>query len=100
MAEGPLGRHQAKSQINRCLAEGRFLLSRHFEEELENDGLTTEDAFTVCGSGTIFNAPEFHMKSGDWKYRIEGYTADHDRLAVIFTIKPQGLAVFITVFRR
>ena len=40
------------------------------------------------------------MKTGDWKYRIEGYTADHERVAVIFTLKPQDLVFFITVFRR
>ena len=44
-------------------------------------------------------APERDIKTGDWKYRIEGLTADRRRVAVVFAFR-QEKAVFITVFTR
>ena len=43
--------------------------------------------------------PEEDIKTGEWKYRIEGFTPDHYRIAVVFTLG-SDLAVFITVFKR
>ena len=43
--------------------------------------------------------PEEDIKTGEWKYRIEGFTPDHYRIAVVFTFR-SDLAVFITVFKR
>ena len=83
------------------MSRGRLrYLYRHFKEELAIDGLTTEDVLTVCRSGVVFMAPEKDIKTGDWKYRIEGSTADHDYVALVFTLKPEHKAVFITAFRR
>ena len=43
--------------------------------------------------------PEKDIKTGHWKYRIEGITVDRRQLAVVFTFRTE-LAVFITVFER
>ena len=78
---------------------GAVIYSRHFRDELVNEGLTTEDVLTVCRSGAIIMAPEKDIKTGQWKYRIEGPTVDGRRVAVVFTFRPDR-AVFITVFER
>jgi hypothetical protein len=58
-----------------------------------------EDVLIVCKSGAILMAPEKDIKTGQWKYRIEGSTADRAKVAIVFTFRPER-AVFITVFKR
>ena len=65
-----------QSQSFGCLEEGVVSYSRHFRDELANDALTTGDILTVCRSGAIAMAAEKDIKTGQWKYRIEGLTAD------------------------
>lgn len=100
MKDAPLTGNQAKAQLNLCLDDGFVIYTRHFKQELASDGLTMEDVLAVCHSGVILMAPEKDIKTGDWKYRIEGYTADQEDVALIFTLKPERKAVFITAFKR
>jgi len=44
-------------------------------------------------------SPEKDLKTGQWKYRIEGITADRRKVAVVFTFSLER-AIFITVFER
>jgi hypothetical protein len=64
-----------------------------------NDDLTTEDVLAICRAGVIIMAPEKGIKTGKWKYRIEGLTADRRQVAVVFTFRTEQ-AVLITVFER
>jgi hypothetical protein len=95
----PLGSDQAKAKLNRCLQEGRVIYSQHFREELAKDALDMEDVLLVCSAGVIRSAPEIDIRSGQWKYRIEGATLDHKQAAIVFTFK-RDAAVFITVFEK
>jgi uncharacterized DUF497 family protein len=97
--EDCLGPDEAKVKLSRCLSDGLAIFTRHFREELINDGLTTEDVLTVCRSGAIRMAPEKDIKTGRWKYRIEGINADRRKIAVVFTLRSED-AVMITVFER
>ena len=99
MSDHPLGNDQAKAEINRCLEEGFVTYSRHFRDELANDALSTEDVLTVCRSGAVIIAPEKDIRTGQWKYRIEGATADGRNVAVVFAFTSER-AVLITVFER
>jgi hypothetical protein len=58
-----------------------------------------EDVIRVCKSGAIAMPPEQDIRTGQWKYRIEGITPDLSRIAVVFAFRTE-LAVYITVFRR
>jgi hypothetical protein len=99
LTDAPLTKDRAKAELNRCLTEGKAIYSKHFRDELANDDLTMEDILAVCRSGSIAMAAEKDIKTGQWKYRIEGTTVDRNEVAVIFTFKPD-FAVFITVFKR
>ena len=103
-ARMPIDQPQTGDQAKRLLCEsirgGYVIYSKHFKEELINDGLTIGDILLVCRSGAISMAPERDSKRGVWKYRIEGLTADRDLVAVVFTFDPQKRAVFITAFKR
>ncbi len=94
-----LGKDQAKAKLNACIEDGVVTYSRHFREELANDDLSMQDVLRVCNSGAVTMAPELDIKTGRWKYRIEGLTADRRRVAVVFTFRP-GQAVLITAFER
>ena len=59
-----------------------------------------EDTLAICRTGLIIRVPEKDIKTGDWKYRIEGWTADRESLAVVFALKAVRKAVLITVFKR
>ncbi len=74
------------------------MYSRHFRDKLDDD-LTTQDVLAVCRSGAIIMSPEKDLKTGQWKYRIEGITADRRKVAVVFTFSLER-AIFITVFER
>ncbi len=76
-----------------------MIYTKHFRDELVNDDLTMKDVLAVCKSGAVIMEPEKDIKTGKWKYRIEGITADRRQVAVVFTFR-SDLAVFITVFDR
>jgi hypothetical protein len=80
----PLGKDAAKARLNHCVESGTVILSKHFRDELANDSLTIQDVFEVARSGAIVLAPEKDIRTGDWKYRIEGIT-ECRRVAVVFT---------------
>jgi hypothetical protein len=97
--DAALTRDEAKAVLNRCLEEGEVKYTKHFGEELINDDLSTEDILRICKSGAIIEAPEKDIKTGQWKYKIEGTTSDNRRVAVVFVLR-HLLAIFITVFER
>lgn len=100
MRDEPLSKDRAKAALNSCLQDGTVTYTKHFRDELANDDLTTEDVLSVCRSGAIVVSPEKDIKTGDWKYRIEGLTADRRQIAVVFSFRQPRAAVFITVFER
>jgi Domain of unknown function (DUF4258) len=94
-----LTKDQAKAALKSCLEEGTVILTKHFRDELANDDLTMEDVCVACKSGAIVMSPENDLRTGHWKYRIEGYTAERRSIAVVFSLRADA-AVFITVFER
>ncbi|MGJ5818293.1 DUF4258 domain-containing protein [Paludibaculum fermentans] len=99
MHDEPLSGAGAKAKLIWCLEAGAVIYSRHFRDELQSDNLTMEDVIRVCKSGMISMAPEQDIRTGQWKYRIEGFTAELSGIAVVFTLRTE-LAVYITVFKR
>lgn len=93
-------RDQAKADLNSCLNAGRVVYTRHFREELANDGLTMQDVLTVCRAGAVIDEAEPDIRTGAWKYRIEGLTVERESVAVVFSFRPEDHAVCITVFKR
>jgi hypothetical protein len=71
---------------------------KHFREELANEGLDILDAYNVLRMGIIFQEPEPDIRSGDWKYRIEGTDLEGKPLAVVFYFKDEVTGFLITVF--
>jgi uncharacterized DUF497 family protein len=71
---------------------------KHFREELANEGLDILDAYNVLQKGHIFQEPEPDIRSGEWKYRMEGTDLEGKLLAIVFCFKDETTGFLITVF--
>lgn len=49
-------------------------------------------------SGQIYDPPEQDIKTGEWKYRIEGHTADGQWLVIVFCFRATDQTFLITVW--
>lgn len=70
----------------------------HFLEELSHEGLEFEDALAVLNAGAIYSPPEVDIRTGDWKWRMEGREPGGQWIAIIFAFKSVDSAVLITIF--
>jgi Domain of unknown function (DUF4258) len=93
-----LSRAEAADLIRHCLSAGRVIPGKHFREELANEGLNILDAHNVLKTGSIFQEPEPDIRSGDWKYRMEGNDLEGEPLAVVFCFRDAATGFLITVF--
>jgi hypothetical protein len=97
-----LSRPEALKLVRKCLhAGGAIIPTRHFREELENEKLTLPDALHVIRTGQIISEPEPDIKTGAWKYRIEGKEPDGKWLVIVFCfeeIETVETALLITVW--
>lgn len=89
---------QAVDLLRRCLEEGSIVPSRHFMEELVEDRLTLTEAYHVLRTGTVFDPPEQDIKTGEWKYRVEGTEPDGKWLVIVFCFKRVDTALLITIW--
>ena len=89
---------EATDLLRFCLEDGEVIYGPHFRTELEAERLTIEDARVVLRSGAIYNAPEPDIKSGEWKYRIEGVEPGGKWVCIVFSFKTIERAFLITVF--
>ena len=81
-----------------CLAAGNVIPGKHFLEELAKEGLTIPDAWQVLRNGCIYKPPERDIKTGEWKYTIEGCVPDGTKLAIVFSFKEIDRTYLITCF--
>jgi len=89
---------EAKDLIRRCVEEGTVIAGPHFRKALADESFTYVDVEYVLGHGNIYKPPEPDIKTGEWKYRIEGHIEDGQWIAVIFSFKVRDRAFLITVF--
>jgi hypothetical protein len=90
---------KALDLLHHCLSEGGSVRwGTHFKKALEDERLTFPDAWQVLRTGRIYEAPERDIKTGDWKYRVEGHTPDGVWLVIVFCFKEADRAFLITVW--
>jgi uncharacterized DUF497 family protein len=90
---------EAQDLLRFCLAGGGAVVPGcHFRRELVNEGLAFEDAWMVLATGQIYAPPEEDIKTGERKYRVEGYESGGKYLVIVFSFKTITLAFLITVF--
>jgi hypothetical protein len=89
---------EAVDLLHYCLEDGGVKHGGHFRQELAKEELSYEDAWGVLRRGRIFDPPEQDIRTGEWKYRIEGREAGGRWVAIIFSFKTFELAFLIPVF--
>lgn len=99
MGLGALKRGEALERLHICLSEnGTIRWGPHFSKALAEEGLTFPVAWHVMRAGSIYEAPEFDIKNGEWKYRVEGHAPDGIWLVIVFSLKETNSAFLITAF--
>ncbi len=93
-----MSRADAERFLQRCLDEGEIIPSKHFRDELANERLEWADALGVLSRGRIYNEPEPDIKTGEWKYAVEGHEPEGKWIAVVFCFKSVKRVLLITVF--
>jgi hypothetical protein len=88
----------AKDALRDCLTHGEIRPSSHFLDELSKEGLTLPDAWHVLKNGLVTNPPEHDVRTGEWKYRIEGKEPDGKAIGIVFCFKYINHVLLITVF--
>lgn len=65
---------------------------------MAKEKLTFEDVWSVLGVGLIYDPPEPDIRTGEWKYRVEGCEPGGQWIAVVFSFKTAVRAFLITIF--
>ena len=89
----PFNRNEAKKLILQILKEGHTVFSRHAEEELAKDDLTTVDATNVLRAGKITEPPE--LERDTWRYRIHT-----ERMVVVVSFMSESKMRIVTAWRK
>jgi hypothetical protein len=84
--------------LHHCVRDGEIVWGKHFKEELSKEVLSFPDAWWVLRRGRVFDPPEQDIKTGEWKYRVEGHEPGGKWLVIVFTFKTLERAFLITVF--
>lgn len=93
-----MSRIDAMTLLHQCLEEGEVIPGPHFMKAFADEGLTFPDAFTVLKRGSIHDEPEPDIKTGEWKYRVEGHEPDGKWLCIVFSFKTLDTALLITAW--
>ena len=90
---------EAQDLLHFCLGcEGEIIPGRHFRDELANEGLSFGDVWVVLNTGQIVDPPEHDVRTGEWKYRVEGFESGGKWLVIVFSFKTISRVFLITIF--
>ena len=84
-------------RIRQRIRQGRYVMTLHAEEEMDEDNLSLLDIEHVVLTGSLLQRKR-DRKTREWKYLIEGRTTGETRAAVIGKLSPTGTVVIITVY--
>ena len=93
-----LTRHKAIGLIRHCLQHGEISYGSHFKQELAAEQVSLQDAWSALRTGQIYGEPERDIRTGEWKYRVEGHEPDGKWLVIVLCFKSMDRAFLITVF--
>jgi uncharacterized DUF497 family protein len=74
-----------------------YVINRHADEEMDDDGLSIFDIENVLLTGQIVERQR-DQQTREWKYLIKGQTQDNLDVVVVTKIGPSDMVVIITVY--
>ena len=76
---------------------GRFVVTLHAVEELEDEGLSVLDVEHPILTGRIVRRQRDEEKA-EWKYLVSGPSLSQDEIVVVAKLSPTDKLVIITVY--
>lgn len=80
------------------LSNGDTNPTNHFKDRLKERKVTMQDVLHIFKTGKIIDPPDLDIKTGEWKYKVEGATLDEKTIAVIVTVE-KGCTTLITCIK-
>ena len=84
-------------QIQASIRAGRYVMTVHAEEEMNDDGLSIFDVEAAILSGSVTERQRDH-RTGEWKYLICGRSTTQVVVEVAAKLRPHDLVVILTVY--
>jgi len=83
-----------------CLEYGIVEYHDHFARRCRERRIDRLDALLTLQKGTIYREPEFEMRFGEWRYRVEWTSPEGQKIGVVvsFPEEDETLAITAIVF--
>jgi hypothetical protein len=88
----------AQDLLRHCVESGQVKEGYHFRTELQAEKIGLPSAYRVLKTGIVYDPPEQDLKTGDWKYRVEGPEPNGKWIAIVFCFKEIDKVFLITIF--
>ena len=90
--------NEVESKIQEIARLGDVTLSFHCKyESMSKRNYDMNDLSSVLKEGKIKKNPEFDEKHSDWKFHVEGNTAEGDKATVVVVIKSHRELICVTI---
>ncbi len=76
----------------------QYIVSAHADERMDDDDLAIYDVECAILSGEI-RERQRDRQTKEWKYRLQGASANGSPVEVIAKISPRGKLLIVTVYR-
>lgn len=86
------------NRLRERIRAGRYVMTLHAEEEMDEDRLTIYDVEHGILTGTILERQK-EKTTGEAKYRIKGRTVEDESIEILAKETPTDKLVIITVYR-
>ena len=84
-------------RFRQLVQSGRYVMTIHAHEEMEDDGFTVFDVENGLLTGAIVERQR-DRTTGEWKYLVEGKTLAGEDCVVVGKITPTGKLAILTVY--
>lgn len=84
--------------IKGCMRDGRYVMTLHAEEEMDNDDLEIFDVENAVLTGKIIERQR-DREMGEWKYLLKGQALSEKSAIVVLKLSPTGKVVILTVYK-
>jgi len=84
-------------QLRERIRAGRFVVTLHAVEELEDEGLSVLDIEHAVLTGKITRRQK-DANTGEWKYLVSGHALSRDVIVVVAKLSPTDKLVIITIY--
>lgn len=70
----------------------------HAREQMESRSISDRDTDNAMMGGTITREPEWDEHHKEWRYRVDGFDIDGEKLGVAIAFEQSPRLVIVTVF--